>query len=83
MAAVCATEPGLVMKKREPLKTSLHFLSHSFQPPSFLLSLMLSKYAIMLKRQSSLTLFEMRLAISKYLTMFKVVAMFQYNALSK
>ena len=32
----CTTEPGLVMKKREPLRTSLHLLSH--QPQSLLLS---------------------------------------------
>ena len=49
----CTTKPGLVIKKREPLRTSLYLLSH--QPPSLLLSLTLLeirlvifKYLVML-----------------------------------
>ncbi len=82
-APACASEQGLVTKKVEPPRTSLHLLSHSLQPLSFFLSSMLSEYAVMSKRQPSSTLSEMRLAIPKCSAMFKVAAMFKYNALSK
>ena len=39
MPPTCTTELGLVMKKREPLRTSLHLFSHQSQ--SFLLNLTL------------------------------------------
>ena len=83
IAVTSASEPGLVMKKEELPKTFLYLLSHSLQPSSFLFSLMLSKYAVILKRQSSSTLSKIRLTISKCSTIFKVAAMSIYNALSK
>ena len=52
----CNTKPGLVTKKREPPRTSLHLFSDALQLLSFILSLTLSK---------------MRPAIFKYLAIFK------------
>lgn len=60
----CATEPGLITKKGEPPRTSLHLFSNVFQPPSLLLSSTLS---------------EIRLAISGYLTMSKCAAMCKWQ----
>lgn len=39
----CAAEPGLVTKKGEPPRTSLHLISHPLPPPSLLLGSTLSK----------------------------------------
>lgn len=64
IASTCATEPGLVTKKRKPPKTSIHFLSDAFQLPSLMLSS---------------TLWKMRLTIFKYLAISKWTPMSKWQ----
>ena len=59
-SGACATKPGLVTKKGEPPRISLHFISHPLQPPSLLLGSTLSKMRPVMFVCS---------AISKYATM--------------
>ena len=61
----CDTKPGLVTKKGEPPRTSLHLLSDALQLLSFMLSLTLSK---------------MRPAMFEYLAMFKYAPMSEWQS---
>ena len=59
------------------------YLFHRFQPPAFFFSSTLFKYVIMSKGQSSSTLFEIRQAIFRCLTMLKYAAIFKCAQTSK
>ena len=59
------------------------YLFHHFQPLTFFFSSTFSEYVVMSKEQSSLTLFEICLAIFKYLAILKYAPIFKCARESK
>lgn len=81
-SSICIAEPGLVSKKRKPLRTFLYFFYHLHQPQSFFFNSMLfnkiDKTGKQANRQTSkpgeYETGEYRMEKNKYLTILKRVA---------